>query len=50
MYDKFIGIDEPYAVFKRIKEVSVDIKTDWNYPNAMRPGVNPGYPTRYQKK
>lgn len=47
IYDKFIGISDPYAVFKRIKEISVDIKTDWNYPNAMRPESNPGYPTRY---
>jgi membrane protein YdbS with pleckstrin-like domain len=46
-YDRFIGIDDPYAVFRRIKEVSVDIKTDWNYPNALRPETNPGYHTRY---
>jgi len=48
IYDRFVGISEPYAVFKRIKEVSVDIKTDWNYPNAMRPDTNPGYKTRYE--
>ena len=29
IYDKFIGIKNPYAVFKKIKEVTVDIKTDW---------------------
>ena len=50
IYDKFIGIQNPYAVFKKIKEVTVDIKTDWNYPNAMRPEVNPGYQTRYERK
>lgn len=50
IYDKFIGISEPYGVFKRIKEVSVDIKTDWNFPNAMRPEVNPGYRTTYERK
>ena len=50
IYDKFIGINNPYEVFKRIKEVSVDIKTDWNFPNAMRPEVNPGYQTKYEKK
>ena len=37
IYDKFIGIESPYEVFKKIKEVSVDIKTDWNFPNAMLP-------------
>ncbi len=42
-----IAIEEPYAVFKKIKEVSVDIKTDWNYPNKLRPEDNPGYKTKY---
>lgn len=50
IYDQFIGIENPYDVYKRIKEVSVDIKTDWNYPNAMRPANNPGYQTGYDKK
>jgi hypothetical protein len=45
--DRFIAISNPYEVFKKIKEVSVDIKTDWNYPNAMRPAENPGYKTQY---
>lgn len=49
IYDYFIGVDNPYEVFKRIKEVSVDIKTDWNYPNAMRPINNPGYQTEYKR-
>ena len=50
IYDKFIGIENPYEIFKRIKEVSVDIKTDWNYPNALRPESNPGYQTKYDRK
>ncbi|VVB96776.1 Bacterial PH domain protein [uncultured archaeon] len=50
IYDKFIAIPEPYEVFKRIKEVSVDIKTDWNYPNDLRPERNPGYKTRYEPR
>ncbi len=50
IYDKFIAIPEPYEVFKRIKEVSVDIKTDWNYPNALRPEKNQGYKTRYEPR
>lgn len=49
IYDYFIGVEKPYEIFKRIKEVSVDIKTDWNYPNAMRPNVNPGYQTEYKR-
>jgi len=50
IYDKFISIANPYEVFKRIKEVSVDVKTDWNYPNALRPEENPGYQTKYNPK
>lgn len=50
IYDRFIAVANPYEVFKRIKEVSVDIKTDWNYPNALRPGENPGYQTKYKAK
>ncbi len=38
IYDKFIAIPYPYDVFKRIKELTVDIKTDWNY--ALRPEKN----------
>ncbi len=43
---KFSAIRDPYVVFKQIKEISVNVKTDWNYPNASRPGENPGYRTR----
>jgi len=50
IYDSFIGIREPYEVFKQIKEITVDVKTDWNYPNAIRPEENPGYRTRYRKQ
>lgn len=50
IFDHFTAIAQPYEVFKRIKEVSVDIKTDWNYPNALRPEQNPGYNTKYTSK
>ncbi len=46
--DRFIAIDNPYHIFKMIKEISVDIRTDYNFPNAMRPEVNPGYKTEYK--
>ncbi len=48
--DAFVGIEKPYEVFKRLKEVAVDIKTDWNYPNALRPATNPGYATEYVER
>jgi membrane protein YdbS with pleckstrin-like domain len=50
LYDTWEAIPNPYEVFKRVKEVMVDIKTDYNYPNALRPDTNPGYNTRYEKK
>ncbi len=50
LFNEFIAIDEPYEVFKKIKQVSVDIKTDWNYPNKLRPEENPGYNSKYTPK
>lgn len=44
----FIAVSNPYEVFKKIKTVMVDIKTDWNYPNKLRPEENPGYKTEYK--
>ena len=33
-----------------VKQTSVNIKTDFNYPNALRPDTNPGYKTKYDRK
>jgi hypothetical protein len=49
LYDRWEAIPNVYEVFKQVKQVSVDIKTDYNYPNALRPEVNPGYQTKYQR-
>jgi Bacterial PH domain len=49
MYDTWEAIQNPYEVYKKIKQITVDIKTDYNYPNALRPDNNPGYNTKYQK-
>lgn len=40
------SIDDPYTVFKKLKEVTHTVKTDIEYPNAMRPSENPGYQTK----
>lgn len=48
--DDFIAIEDPYDVFKKVKTTSVNIKTDWNYPNKLRPEDNPGYNTKYDPK
>lgn len=50
IYDSIAAISNPYEVFKQIKTVSVNIKTDWNYPNQLRPSENPGYKTEYKPK
>ncbi|MCA9386301.1 hypothetical protein KC717_06675, partial [Candidatus Dojkabacteria bacterium] len=42
------NIENPYEVFKFIKKVSHDIKTDIEYPNELRPKNNPGYNTDYK--
>ncbi|MBP6859330.1 MAG: PH domain-containing protein [Candidatus Magasanikbacteria bacterium] len=41
------NIEAPYEVFKFFKKVSYDVKTDIEYPNQLRPNVNPGYQTDY---
>lgn len=48
LYNTFIAIHNPYEVFRQIKQVSLDIKTDMNYPNQLRPEDNPGYKTKYR--
>jgi len=50
LYDSWSAIENPYEVFKMVKQTSVNIKTDFNYPNALRPETNPGYNTKYDPK
>jgi hypothetical protein len=50
VYDRWEAIPNPYDVFKQLKKTAVDIKTDFNYPNAFRPEKNPGYNTKYDPK
>jgi hypothetical protein len=48
--DNFIAVPNPYDVFRQVKTASVDIKTDWSYPNKLRPAENPGYQAKYEKR
>jgi hypothetical protein len=50
LYDVWFAIEKPYEVFKLVKQTMVDIKTDYNYPNALRPETNPGYNTKYSRE
>lgn len=47
IHDKFVAIKNPYKVYKQMKSVSLDVKTDWNFPNDLRPEGNSGYKTKY---
>ena len=47
---RLIGIENPYAVYKLIKNNSLNVTTDQQYPNAYRPDKNPGYNTRFDDK
>ena len=42
------AIEKPYEVFKLLKQVYFDIKSDVEFPNRLRPPVNPGYQSEYQ--
>lgn len=46
----FWAVADPYAVAKVAKQVSLDVKSDILYPNALRPEDNPGYRSRYGSK
>lgn len=48
--ERFRSIENPYEVFKLLKEISTDTKTDMNYPNDYRPKENSGYNTVNVKK
>ena len=41
------GVSNAYELFKMVNQTSLDIKTDYTFPNAWRPGINPGYTTTY---
>ncbi|MBH5328118.1 PH domain-containing protein [Eikenella sp. S3360] len=42
------AIEKPYEVYKLIQQTAVDISTDRQFPNQLRPDENPGYRTRYK--
>lgn len=42
------AISDPYAVFKKVKKIALDIKSDVYFPNELRPLQNSGYRTEYK--
>lgn len=48
--NRLYGIQNPYDIFRNLKEIVTDIKTDISYPNEYRPETNKGYNTKYDKQ
>ena len=44
----FLDIENPYEIYPRLQKIVLDIQTDVEYPNALRPNSNPGYNTQYR--
>ncbi len=44
----FLDIENPYEIYPKLQKIVLDIQTDVEYPNALRPNENPGYNTRYK--
>ena len=44
----FEDLDDAQDVYRRVQKVILDIQTDMEFPNAYRPGENPGYNTQYR--
>lgn len=46
-YPVMEDLDNSHEVYNRIQKIIMDIQTDIEYPNALRPSENPGYHTDY---
>lgn len=46
----FLDIEDVYELYPKIQKVVLDIQTDIEYPNELRPEINRGYNTEYKGK
>ena len=46
----FLDIEDYHELYARLQKIVLDIQTDIEYPNALRPESNPGYNTKYNPK
>ena len=46
--NSIIDVENPYEVMQLIQKTVIDMQSDINYPNALRPEVNEGYKTVYK--
>lgn len=44
----FLDIEKPHEIYPRLQKIVLDIQTDIEYPNALRPNENHGYNTKYK--
>lgn len=44
------NIEKPYFFLSKLQQITLDIKTDIQYPNGLRPSENPGYNVKYRNK
>lgn len=43
----FLDIENVREIYPKLQKIVMDIQTDIEYPNALRPDNNPGYNTKY---
>lgn len=46
----FLDIENVRDIYSKLQKIVLDIQTDMEYPNALRPDENPGYNTKYNPK
>jgi len=44
----FLDVENPQEIYTRLQKIVLDIQTDIEFPNALRPEENPGYNTKYK--
>ena len=46
----FLDLEDPFEVYEMVQKIVLDIQTDIEYPNNLRPKENSGYQTEYKPK
>lgn len=46
----FQCVENAYELYTKLQKTVMDIQTDIEYPNKLRPDTNPGYNTKYEDK
>ena len=44
-----LDIPNPHDTYRKVHKIILDIQTDIEYPNELRPKTNPGYNTEYRQ-